>query len=132
MVNLQGTTGLETAACRAADSRPVALTWPTSFSARSSAASTRVRLWALRGRHAYPEVFIWITDGRFSDGIVVRRLTPEAFFGGPIALVKDGDPITIEPEMWTITLQISAEQFEARPKVWEPMKPGYTRGVLAK
>lgn len=51
---------------------------------------------------------------------------------GPIALVKNGDAITIDAEERGISLGISPREFEARHKAWKPMKPRYTRGVLAK
>ena len=76
-----------------------------------------------------------ITDGRFSGGshgFVVGHVTPEAYVGGPIALVKNGDAITIDAEKRTLTLEITAGEFNARRKAWKPMKPRYTRGVLAK
>jgi len=76
-----------------------------------------------------------ITDGRFSGGshgFVVGHVTPEAYVGGPIALVRNGDAITIDAERRTLTLEIRAREFNARRKAWKPMKPRYTRGVLAK
>ena len=76
-----------------------------------------------------------ITDGRFSGGshgFVVGHVTPEAYIGGPIALVRNGDAITIDAEKRTLTLEITAREFNARRKAWKPMKPRYTRGVLAK
>jgi dihydroxy-acid dehydratase len=76
-----------------------------------------------------------ITDGRFSGGshgFVVGHVTPEACVGGPIALVKNGDPITIDAEKREMTLGISAKDMAARRKAWKPLKPRYTRGVLAK
>jgi len=76
-----------------------------------------------------------ITDGRFSGGshgFVVGHVTPEAFVGGPIAVVKNGDPITIDAEKRAITLGIPAKELAARLKAWKQPKPRYTRGVLAK
>ena len=76
-----------------------------------------------------------ITDGRFSGGshgFVVGHVTPEAYVGGPIALVKNGDPITIDAETRTLTLGITAAEMKARQKAWKQPKPRYTRGVLAK
>jgi dihydroxy-acid dehydratase len=76
-----------------------------------------------------------ITDGRFSGGshgFVVGHVTPEAYVGGPIALVKNGDTITIDAEKRTVTLDIPSAEFKKRKKAWKPMKPRYTRGVLAK
>ena len=76
-----------------------------------------------------------ITDGRFSGGshgFVVGHITPEAFNGGPIAIVKNGDPITIDSVKHRITLDIPAAEIKARLAKWKQPKPRYTRGVLAK
>jgi len=76
-----------------------------------------------------------ITDGRFSGGthgFVVGHITPEAYVGGPLALVKNGDRIVIDAEKSQITLAVSAAEMKARRKAWKPLKPRYTRGVLAK
>ena len=76
-----------------------------------------------------------ITDGRFSGGshgFVVGHITPEAAVGGPIAIVKNGDPITIDAVKREITLGISKAEIKARLEKWKPPKPRYTRGVLAK
>jgi dihydroxy-acid dehydratase len=77
----------------------------------------------------------FITDGRFSGGshgFVVGHVTPEAFVGGPIAVIKNGDPITIDAETRQITLGIPAKDLKARLAKWKQPKPRYTRGVLAK
>src|SRR5690242_13424182 len=76
-----------------------------------------------------------ITDGRFSGGshgFVVGHVTPEAYLGGPIALVKSGDTITIDAEDKTITLGVPAKELAVRRKAWKKPAPRYTRGVLAK
>ena len=76
-----------------------------------------------------------ITDGRFSGGshgFVVGHITPEAYVGGTIALVKNGDPITIDAEKRQLNLDISAAEIKARLAKWKQPKPRYTRGVLAK
>jgi dihydroxy-acid dehydratase len=76
-----------------------------------------------------------ITDGRFSGGshgFVVGHITPEAYTGGPIGLVRDGDPITIDAEKQQINLNIPAAELKKRRKSWKAPKPRYTRGVLAK
>lgn len=76
-----------------------------------------------------------ITDGRFSGGshgFVVGHITPEAYVGGPLALVKNGDPITIDAEQRQMNLELSASGFKKRRKAWKPQHPRYTRGVLAK
>ena len=76
-----------------------------------------------------------ITDGRFSGGshgFVVGHVTPEACDGGPIAIVQDGDRISIAAETNTITLELSAAEIKARLAEWTRPEPRYTRGVLAK
>jgi dihydroxy-acid dehydratase len=76
-----------------------------------------------------------ITDGRFSGGthgFVVGHITPEAYMGGPLALVKNGDIIRMDCEKRELTLAVSASELGARRRAWKPMKPRYTRGVLAK
>ena len=76
-----------------------------------------------------------ITDGRFSGGtwgMVVGHVSPEAYVGGPIALVKEGDSITIDATKLLIQLNISAKELAARKKKWKQPKPRYTRGALAK
>jgi dihydroxy-acid dehydratase len=89
---------------------------------------------AIMGRGLGKDVAL-ITDGRFSGGshgFVVGHITPEAYVGGTIALVRNGDLITIDAEQREITLGISAKELKARRQAWKPMKPRYTRGVLAK
>jgi dihydroxy-acid dehydratase len=76
-----------------------------------------------------------ITDGRFSGGshgFVVGHITPEAAVGGPIAIVRDGDKITIDADKRTIDLELPKSQLASRLKKWRVPKPSYTRGVLAK
>jgi dihydroxy-acid dehydratase len=76
-----------------------------------------------------------LTDGRFSGGshgFVIGHVTPEAYVGGTIALVQDGDKITIDAKARTMTLDVSEEELEARRKQWVKPKPNYTRGILAK
>jgi dihydroxy-acid dehydratase len=76
-----------------------------------------------------------ITDGRFSGGshgFVIGHVTPEAFTGGPIAIIKNGDPIEIDGEKRTITLKISKTELAKRRGQWKQPKPRYTKGVLAK
>jgi dihydroxy-acid dehydratase len=89
---------------------------------------------AIMGRGLGQQVAL-ITDGRFSGGthgFVVGHITPEAFVGGPLALVKNGDPITIDARARTVTLDVPAKELRQRVKRWKPPKPRYTRGVLAK
>jgi dihydroxy-acid dehydratase len=76
-----------------------------------------------------------ITDGRFSGGtwgMVVGHVAPEAFEGGPIALVKEGDSITIDSVKRLLQLNVPAREIAARRKKWKQPKPRYTRGALAK
>jgi dihydroxy-acid dehydratase len=76
-----------------------------------------------------------ITDGRFSGGtwgMVVGHITPEAFEGGPIALVKEGDSITIDSRKHLIQLEVPKAELARRKAKWKQPKPRYTRGVLAK
>jgi dihydroxy-acid dehydratase len=76
-----------------------------------------------------------ITDGRFSGGtygLVVGHVAPEAAVGGTIALVEEGDSITIDAERRLLHLNISAEDLERRRAMWRPRASRYTRGVLAK
>ncbi|HWD93162.1 MAG TPA: dihydroxy-acid dehydratase [Verrucomicrobiae bacterium] len=89
---------------------------------------------AIMGKGLGKEVAL-ITDGRFSGGshgFVVGHVTPEAYLGGPIALVKNGDSITIDAETRELRLDISATEFKKRQRVWKKPAPRYTRGVLAK
>jgi dihydroxy-acid dehydratase len=76
-----------------------------------------------------------ITDGRFSGGtwgMVVGHVAPEAYVGGTIALVKEGDSITIDAKKRLIRLNVPAKELAARRKKWKAPKPRYTRGLLAK
>jgi dihydroxy-acid dehydratase len=76
-----------------------------------------------------------VTDGRFSGGtrgFMVGHVAPEAYVGGPIALVKDDDEITIDTETNLIELHVSSEELEKRRKQWRQPKPNYTTGALAK
>jgi dihydroxy-acid dehydratase len=76
-----------------------------------------------------------ITDGRFSGGshgFVVGHITPEAALGGPLAVVRNGDPITIDANKRALTLDIPQKDIAARLAKWKAPAPVYTRGVLAK
>jgi dihydroxy-acid dehydratase len=76
-----------------------------------------------------------ITDGRFSGGthgFVVGHISPEAQLGGAIALVKNGDQITIDASLNSITLDISDEEMEARKSAWKAPELKFKRGVLSK
>jgi dihydroxy-acid dehydratase len=76
-----------------------------------------------------------LTDGRFSGGtwgMVVGHVAPEAFVGGPIALVKEGDSITIDAKKRLIHVNVSAKELAARKRKWKQPTPRYTKGLLAK
>ncbi len=76
-----------------------------------------------------------LTDGRFSGGtwgMVVGHVAPEAYVGGTIALVKEGDSITIDAKKLLLQLNVPAKLLAARRKKWRAPKPRYTRGLLAK
>jgi dihydroxy-acid dehydratase len=76
-----------------------------------------------------------ITDGRFSGGtwgMVVGHVAPEAFVGGPIALIEEGDSVTIDAHKLLIQLNLPEAEIARRKAAWQPPKPRYTRGVLAK
>lgn len=77
----------------------------------------------------------FITDGRFSGGthgFVVGHITPEAFLGGAIAIVEDGDTISIDSEKLALTLHLDDDVIAARLAKWKQPAPRYTSGVLAK
>jgi dihydroxy-acid dehydratase len=76
-----------------------------------------------------------ITDGRFSGatwGMVVGHVAPEAFVGGTIALVQEGDSVTIDAHQLLIQLNVPEEEIARRRAAWKQPAPRYTRGVLAK
>jgi dihydroxy-acid dehydratase len=76
-----------------------------------------------------------ITDGRFSGGtwgMVVGHVAPEAYVGGPIALVKEGDSITIDADKRLLQLHVSDEELARRRAQWKQPAPRYTRGLMAK
>jgi dihydroxy-acid dehydratase len=76
-----------------------------------------------------------VTDGRFSGathGFMVAHVTPEAYDGGPIAAVREGDPITIDADNGVINLEISPAELKRRLAAWTAPAPRYTSGVFAK
>jgi dihydroxy-acid dehydratase len=76
-----------------------------------------------------------LTDGRFSGatrGLMAGHVAPEAIDGGPIALVRDGDVITIDAQAERLDLEVGAEELAARRAAWVPPPPRYTSGALAK
>ncbi|HEY8351703.1 MAG TPA: dihydroxy-acid dehydratase, partial [Sphingomonadales bacterium] len=76
-----------------------------------------------------------ITDGRFSGGtrgFCIGHVGPEAAVGGPIALLRDGDIISIDAERGTIEVELSDEELAARRKEWKPREPHFGSGTLWK
>jgi dihydroxy-acid dehydratase len=76
-----------------------------------------------------------ITDGRFSGathGLMVGHIAPEAFRGGPIALLQDGDQIVIDVERRELAVDVPEDELAARSERWQPPAPRYTSGVFAK
>ncbi len=89
---------------------------------------------AVMGKGLGKEVAL-ITDGRFSGGshgFVIGHVTPEAYEGGVIAIVEDGDPIVIDGQTRQLTLNIPESEIQKRLDAWQKPDPRYTRGVLAK
>jgi dihydroxy-acid dehydratase len=89
---------------------------------------------AIMGKGLGKEVAL-VTDGRFSGGthgFVVGHITPEAFVGGALAIVEDGDSITIDAENNALTLHVEESEITRRLTKWQQPIPRYTRGVLAK
>jgi len=89
---------------------------------------------AINGRGLSQEVAL-LTDGRFSGGsrgFVIGHVTPEAHLGGPIALVQDGDKITVDAENAEITLHVDNTELATRRAAWTAPAPYATRGTLAK
>ena len=76
-----------------------------------------------------------VTDGRFSGatrGFMVGHVSPEAYRGGPLAAVQEGDIIVIDVDAQELSVEISPEELSARLAGWSPPKPRYESGVLAK
>ncbi len=76
-----------------------------------------------------------VTDGRFSGatkGVMIGHVAPEAAVGGPIAALRDGDIIVIEPATRTLKVELTDEEIAARMREWKAPAPRYTNGVLAK
>jgi dihydroxy-acid dehydratase len=76
-----------------------------------------------------------VTDGRFSGathGFMIAHVSPEAFNGGPIAVVEEGDPITVDADKGVINIDIPAAELARRLAAWKPRAPRYKTGVFAK
>ncbi|CAN5243946.1 dihydroxy-acid dehydratase [soil metagenome] len=89
---------------------------------------------AIKGAGLGKDVLL-LTDGRFSGGttgLCVGHVAPEAVDAGPIAFVRDGDPIVLDMANRTLEVEVDFEEFEARKVGWAPLPPKYTKGVLGK
>jgi dihydroxy-acid dehydratase len=89
---------------------------------------------AINGQGLSQDVAL-ITDGRFSGGshgFVIGHITPEAFDGGPIALLEDGDQITVDAEKCEINVNVSEDDMVRRKANWSAPEPYTDRGALAK
>ena len=89
---------------------------------------------ALVGQGLGEEIAL-VTDGRFSGashGIAVGHVAPEAAHGGPIAVVRDGDMISIDVPQRRLDLEVPAEEIQSRLRAWRPPQPRYRTGALAK
>ena len=76
-----------------------------------------------------------LTDGRFSGathGFMIAHVAPEAFNGGPIAVVQEGDMITVDADRGVLDLEVPADELKRRLAAWKPRAPRYTKGVIAK
>ena len=76
-----------------------------------------------------------VTDGRFSGathGFMIAHVSPEAFNGGPIAVVQEGDPITVDADKGVIDIDIPTAELAQRLAAWKPRPPRYKTGVFAK
>jgi dihydroxy-acid dehydratase len=88
----------------------------------------------IAGQGLNEKVFL-MTDGRFSGathGSMIAHVGPEAYVGGPIAAVEDGDIIELDLENFELNLKISKEEMTRRLAAWTPREPSYTRGTLGK
>jgi dihydroxy-acid dehydratase len=89
---------------------------------------------AISGQGLGEEVAL-LTDGRFSGathGLMVGHVAPEAFVGGPIAAVQDGDMVTVDFVEGKLDVDLTDEELQRRLKMWTPPTPRYTKGALAK
>jgi dihydroxy-acid dehydratase len=89
---------------------------------------------AIKGAGLGQDVLL-ITDGRFSGatyGACVGHVAPEAFVGGPIGLVENGDPISIDVAARRLDLEVDQAELDRRRQAWKPPEPRYATGALAK
>jgi len=85
--------------------------------------------------HGHADDVALITDGRFSGatrGASIGHVAPEAFVGGPIAALEDGDVVSVDVPDRTLSVDLAAEEIDARLEALDPPVPNYTNGVLAK
>ncbi len=76
-----------------------------------------------------------VTDGRFSGatrGLMIGHIAPEAFVGGPIAALQEGDIVVIDINNRKLEVELSAEELQKRLAAWSPPPPRYTHGVMAR
>ena len=76
-----------------------------------------------------------LTDGRFSGathGLMAGHIAPEAFVGGPIAILRNGDMIVMDVQKRRLHIELTAKEIKQRLKKWKPPRPKYTHGALAK
>jgi dihydroxy-acid dehydratase len=89
---------------------------------------------ALQGQGLGEQVAL-LTDGRFSGathGLMVGHVAPEAYRGGPIALLRDGDTVTLDVESRRLDLELDEEELAQRRAAWRRPEPRYSTGVFAK
>ena len=89
---------------------------------------------AIVGEGLGPEVAL-LTDGRFSGGtrgLMIGHIAPEAFVGGPIALLQEGDRVRIDVENRVLEVLLPEEELETRKKGWKPRPPAFTHGLFAR
>ena len=90
---------------------------------------------AIKGIPELSETVALLTDGRFSGatrGLMAGHVAPEAFLGGPIGVVQEGDTITFDIPNRTLTLEVAEDEIAARLAAWRAPEPRYKRGVFAK
>src|SRR5206468_11347117 len=90
---------------------------------------------AVKGIPALSDTVALLTDGRFSGatrGLMAGHVAPEAFLGGPIAAVREGDTITFDIVQRRLDLQVDQDEIRQRMRDWRPPAPRYTTGVFAK
>ena len=90
---------------------------------------------AIMGQEGLGNSVLLMTDGRFSGathGPMIGHVAPEAAVGGPIALIRDGDVISLDIERRDLSVRLSREEIDRRRQEWRAPAPNYTTGVMAK